>query len=353
MLTYRPRGKNGILYIRGQVSLGDKRIDVKEFSSGTSDKDAASHLMAEYETNLRRQLMFGPAATVANGVMADAFASYLSKAKAPHPSDILRISILNQHIGDLSLNEPKQAWEVFRKAYLSKHEPAGQDRYRAVLQAAINVHRDVQYIWRDSTGADRFGAMPSWFGQRRYDLRSAGLLLPHSAPQWASSDYELWDRIDAATAATGDPTAVSAWHILAEMPKGLDPQWWDWLAVTFAERNLVRVGAPVAYAVHALAAPDGGWAIAPHVHLVVPARRYRSGARHGERMPAWAGCDAAHFRLERAWRTACGHARVKGKGGTPFMMSGGLVAETATFRELAAQLKAAAIARPEYLDRRP
>lgn len=31
MLTIRPRGKNGIFYIRGQVSLGDKRIDVKEF----------------------------------------------------------------------------------------------------------------------------------------------------------------------------------------------------------------------------------------------------------------------------------------------------------------------------------
>jgi integrase len=143
MLTFRPRGKNGIFYIRGQVSLGDKRIDVKEFSSGTSDKDAASHLMAEYETKLRHQLMFGPTAAVANGVMADAFASYLSKAKSPHPSDILRISILNQHIGDLSLNDPKQTWEVFRVAYLSKHQPAGQDRYRAVLQAAINVHRDL------------------------------------------------------------------------------------------------------------------------------------------------------------------------------------------------------------------
>lgn len=146
MLTYRPRGKNGIFYIRGQVSLGDKRIDVNEFSSGTSDKDAASHLMAEYETKLRHQLMFGAAAAVATGVMADAFASYLSKPKPPHPSDILRISILNQHIGDVSLNEPKRAWEVFRVAYLSKHEPAGQDRYRALLQAAINVHRDLHSL---------------------------------------------------------------------------------------------------------------------------------------------------------------------------------------------------------------
>ncbi len=93
MLSIRSRGKNGIYYIRGSVTLGDKRLDVKEFSSGTSDKDAASHLMAEYEIKLRHQLMFGRAANVAKGTMADAFASYLSKPKPPHPSDILRISI--------------------------------------------------------------------------------------------------------------------------------------------------------------------------------------------------------------------------------------------------------------------
>ena len=53
MLTIRRRGKNGYYYIRGSVTLGDKTIVVKEFSIGTSDADAASHLMAEYETDLR------------------------------------------------------------------------------------------------------------------------------------------------------------------------------------------------------------------------------------------------------------------------------------------------------------
>ena len=67
MLSIRTRGKNGIYYIRGTVTLGDKHIEVKEFSSGTSDRDAASHLMAEHETKLRHRLMFGPAAIVAQG----------------------------------------------------------------------------------------------------------------------------------------------------------------------------------------------------------------------------------------------------------------------------------------------
>lgn len=143
MLSIRTRGKNRIYYIRGSVSLGNKRIDVKEFSTGTNDRDAASHLMAEYETKMRHRLMFGPAAIVAQGCIADAFECYLSKAKPPGPSDVLRIGKLNALIGDLSLREPKQAWEQFRRAYLTGHEPAGQDRYRAVFQAAVNVYHDL------------------------------------------------------------------------------------------------------------------------------------------------------------------------------------------------------------------
>lgn len=143
MLSIRTRGKNGIYYIRGSVSLGDQKLDVKEFSSGTSDADAASHLMAEYETKLRRQLMFGPAAIVAQGTVADAFESYLSKARAPCAADILRIGKLNGLIGDHALREPKQAWEQFRRAYLTGHDPVGQDRYRAVFQAAVNVHHEL------------------------------------------------------------------------------------------------------------------------------------------------------------------------------------------------------------------
>lgn len=45
MLTIRPRGKHGTLYIRGTVTLGNKCIIVAEYSSGTRDRDAASHLM--------------------------------------------------------------------------------------------------------------------------------------------------------------------------------------------------------------------------------------------------------------------------------------------------------------------
>src|SRR5687767_5930797 len=73
MLTIRQRGKNKIFYIRGSVSLGNKRIDVPEHSTGTSDEDAAAFLKNQLETDLRHQLMFGPKATVAKATVADAF----------------------------------------------------------------------------------------------------------------------------------------------------------------------------------------------------------------------------------------------------------------------------------------
>jgi len=75
MLTIRCRGKNRIFYIRGSVTLGKKSIVVKEFSTGTSEADAASHLMAEYETSLRNELMFGASVKLVNATISDAVSS--------------------------------------------------------------------------------------------------------------------------------------------------------------------------------------------------------------------------------------------------------------------------------------
>jgi integrase len=137
----RQRGKARFWYIRGSVSYGSKRIDVPEFSSGTSDKDAASQLMADTETRLRKELVFGPEAKVANGTIADAFEAYLTKPNPPNSSDILRVGKMNEVIGGLSLADPHAAWSAFRQGHLLEHAPAGQERYRCVLQAAVNVYR--------------------------------------------------------------------------------------------------------------------------------------------------------------------------------------------------------------------
>lgn len=141
MLSMRPRGKAQIFYIRGTVSLGDKSITVPEFSSGTSDGVLAARLMAAHEAELVEDLFFGPRAQLKRASMSEAFEVYLTKPRRPNSSDIIRIGKLNEIVGDMTLSDPTAAWVSFQEAYLKNHAPSGHDRYRSVLQAAINEYR--------------------------------------------------------------------------------------------------------------------------------------------------------------------------------------------------------------------
>jgi integrase len=142
MLTMRKRGKAQIYYIRGSVTLGDRSIDVVEFSSGTKDRDAAGHLMAARERELREQIMFGSKVITSKATLADAFEAYLSKPNKPNSSDVLRVTVMTDRIGTRALDDSKDAWHAFREKYLCNHAPAGQDRYRSLLQACVNVYHD-------------------------------------------------------------------------------------------------------------------------------------------------------------------------------------------------------------------
>lgn len=55
--------------------------------------------MAERERELREQLMFGPRVVVARATLADAFDAYLGKPKPPRSTDVVRVGVLNEHIG--------------------------------------------------------------------------------------------------------------------------------------------------------------------------------------------------------------------------------------------------------------
>ncbi|MCH2239541.1 MAG: MobA/MobL family protein [Blastomonas sp.] len=172
------------------------------------------------------------------------------------------------------------------------------DRRMPAYKTAV---ANVAYIWRDSDAADRFGAMPAKFVERRCELRGAGLILPASAPVWATTGYTIWEEADAATVATGDPTAVAAWHVMAEIPALIRPDLWARVVTGFVERELAGRGAAVAWAIHALHGADD-WIVKPHAHLIVTARHWRHDQRQGRRHPAWIGSWAAQKRLEFAWR---------------------------------------------------
>ncbi|ONF97024.1 MobA/MobL family protein [Sphingomonas jeddahensis] len=189
-------------------------------------------------------------------------------------------------------------------------------KVRPISEAWRLVHRmpayktavsNAAYIWRDSAPADRFGPMPAKFAERRCELRGAGLILPASAPVWATTDYTIWEEADAATVATGDPTAVAAWHVIMEIPLTIRLDWWTWLVTGFVEHELAGRGAAVAWAIHALQGADG-WIVKPHAHLIVTARHWRHDHRQGQRHPGWIGSWDAQKRLEFAWRRRCGVA---------------------------------------------
>ena len=163
---------------------------------------------------------------------------------------------------------------------------------------------NVAYIWRDSAPTDRFGPLPAAFAQRRFELRSAGLILPGSAPLWAAQDYAVWAEADAATFATGDPTAIAGWHMVLGIPDRVPAAAWRGLITSFVERELAAKGRVTAWAIHALAGEDG-WIIAPHAHLIVTARGWRHDARHGRRGVGSIGSWGGQRGLELAWRRAC------------------------------------------------
>ena len=185
------------------------------------------------------------------------------------------------------------------------------DEMPAFKSAVCNV----AYIWRDSTPRDRFGSMPEAFAQRRFELRGGGLLLPAKSPLWATEDYRVWQDADAAALAMGDPTAVSAWHVMAQIPDTVSPDLWCWMTTGFLERELTARGAAVAWAVHGLAGEGGSWLISPHFHAVVTARRWKTGPRKGERHPAWIASTEQQLRLGAAWRRRCATTRLVEQSG--------------------------------------
>ncbi|KQM65896.1 hypothetical protein ASE75_06635 [Sphingomonas sp. Leaf17] len=185
------------------------------------------------------------------------------------------------------------------------------DRMPAYKTATCNV----AYIWRDSDVADRFGPMPPTFAERRYELRGSGLLLPQNAPLWATKDYQIWQDADQAALATGDPTAVSAWHVMLQIPETVSPKWWHWMLTGFLHKELAGRGAAVAWAIHALEGDDKRWLVSPHAHAIVTARHWKSGAAKGQRHPAWIGSWEQQRRLGSAWRRRCETANLMARAG--------------------------------------
>lgn len=168
---------------------------------------------------------------------------------------------------------------------------------------------NVAYIWRDVAAKDRrFGRMPPAFSERRAELRTHGLSLPASAPVWTASPYAVWNAVDSVVNAMDDDTSLRGWHVVATLPPSLNDWAWKLMVEAFVTKQFVQRGAPVAWAVHALLGGDGKWIVQPHVHMIVPARRYRTtrAGQAGDRMVNWAGSRRQQDALRLAWESMIG-----------------------------------------------
>lgn len=91
---------------------------------------------------IRGSVSLGPRAIASRATMGDAFDAYLNKAPKPHSTHVLRVEVMREHIGRNNLDDAKGAWHEFPGAYLLGHASTGQDRYRSLLQACVNVYHD-------------------------------------------------------------------------------------------------------------------------------------------------------------------------------------------------------------------
>lgn len=132
-------------------------------------------------------------------------------------------------------------------------------------------------------GSDRFGPVPDAY-LLRSDLVAAGRCHPQKMPPRLRSGDTLWREADAAAAIEG-PRAITATHIVADLPSDADPARWAWLVEQYAYRHLVDKGMIVDWAIHH--SKGGNSPGLPHVHLLATARFWRPVGRFGSRHWQW------------------------------------------------------------------
>lgn len=134
-------------------------------------------------------------------------------------------------------------------------------------------------------GSDRFGAVPDGYVQRG-DLVAAGRCHPQKLPPRLRSGDTLWREADDAAALEG-PRAISATHIVADLPRDADPVHLAWLVQRYAYDCLIAKGMIVDWAIHHRPGSEGNPAGIPHVHLLASARFWRPVGRYGARHWQW------------------------------------------------------------------
>lgn len=136
MLTLRKRGR--LWHVRGTVRVGGETRGVKEHSTGCDRREDAEAYRARLESELRNELLHGPGGRIHRLTIADAGLRYLNRPGGVKSYDLWRLDQLNSIIGDYSLARAAEAWSEFKRQRCAGLAPATVERFRAILQAALN-----------------------------------------------------------------------------------------------------------------------------------------------------------------------------------------------------------------------
>ena len=125
-------------HIRGSIRVGQEIRHVKEHSTGCDRKEDAETYRARLEGELRKELLHGPGGTIHRLTIADAGLSYINRPGGLKSYDLWRVDQINEVIGDYPLARAAEAWTEFKRSRCAGLGPATVERFRAILQAAIN-----------------------------------------------------------------------------------------------------------------------------------------------------------------------------------------------------------------------
>jgi integrase len=136
MLTIRRRGR--LWHVRGSIRVGGESRVIKEHSTGCDRKEDAEAYRARLEANIRREMLHGPGGRAERMTIADAGLAYMNRPGSVRSYDLWRLNQLNNVIGDWPIARAAAAFAEFKKQRCVGLAPATVDRFRCVLQAALN-----------------------------------------------------------------------------------------------------------------------------------------------------------------------------------------------------------------------
>jgi len=136
MLTIRKRGR--YWHCRGTIRVGKETRDIKEHSTGCTEKQIANEYRDKYTGEIRQELLSGTSGRERLLDFADAGLAYINRPDGTHKMDLWRVGELNEHMGEHLISDAKDGWRVFMEKRCFGLAPATIERFRKVAQAATN-----------------------------------------------------------------------------------------------------------------------------------------------------------------------------------------------------------------------